>query len=82
MEIKKSNVDDAVISYQEYEKKILDKFGLESKEYLLMRLYKEATVRDDLDLYIINDEEKHKDDKTKNYLIEDNNKYTILLQSY
>ena len=45
-------------------------------------MYKEATVRDDFDLFIINDEEKHKDDTTKNYLIEDDNKYTILLQSY
>ena len=82
LEIKKTNQDDAVISYNEYEKKVLDKFGLESKEFLMIKMYKEAIVRDDFDLFIINDEEKHKDDVTKNYLIEDNKKYTILLQCY
>ena len=82
LEDKRTNQEDSVISYQEYENKILDRFGVESKEYLMIRIYKEVTCRDDLDLYIIRDEEKHKDDLTKNYLIYNENKYTILLQAY
>ena len=82
LDVKKTNQEDAVISYNEYENKVVEKFGLESKEYLMIKIYKEVTARDDFDLYIINDEEKHKDDITKNYLIEENKKYTILLQAY
>ena len=82
LEEKRTNQADSVISYQEYENRILDRFGGQSKEYLMIRIYKEVTCRDDLDLYIIRDEEKHKDDLTKNYLIDNENKYTILLQAY
>ena len=48
----------------------------------MVRIYKEVTCRDDLDLHIIQDEDKHKDDVTKNYIIENDNRYTILLQCY
>ena len=82
LEEKRTSQEDSVISYKEYEQKILDRFGGQSKEYLMIRIYKEVTCRDDLDLYIIRDEEKHKDDLTKNYLIENENTYTILLQAY
>ena len=82
LEDKRINQEDSVISYEDYEQKILDRFCIESKEYLMIRIYKEVTCRDDLDLYIIKDEEKYKDDLTKNYLIDNENKYTILLQAY
>ena len=82
LEDKRINQEYSVISYEDYEKKILDRFGIESKEYFMIRIYKEVTCRDDLDLYIIKDEEKHKDDLTKNYLIDNEKNYTILLQAY
>ena len=83
LEDKRINQEDSVISYEDYENKILHRFGIESKEFLMIKFYKEVTCRDDLDLYIIRDEGKYKDDLTKNYLIDDNErKYTILLQAY
>ena len=82
LEDKRTSQEDSVISYKEYENKILDRFGGQSKEYLMIKIYKEVTCRDDLDLYIIRDEDEHKDDLTKNYLIDNENKYTILLQAY
>ena len=83
LEDKKNDDSNAVISWNEYETKVKEKFGTESKEYLLIKLYEICNARDDFDLYITSDIESVKDDKTKNYLIrEENNNYLLCMQCY
>ena len=83
LEDKKINETNAVISWNDYETKVKDKFGTDSKEYLLIKLYEICNARDDFDLYITSDIESVKDDKTKNYLIrEENNNYLLCMQCY
>ena len=77
---KKNN--ELVIHWDEYEKRVKDKFGVDSKQYLMIMIHKICNARDDFDLYIVNDPEMVKKDTTKNYLIRDNDKYTLCMQSY
>ena len=80
---KKTNPENSVISWTEYEKRILEKFGIDSKQFLIIQIYKECLGRDDFDLWLINDLESINKDKTKNYLIiHDDDKYEICMQSY
>ena len=79
---KKTNEKDAVISWTDYEQKVKEKFGVDSKQYLLIKLYEICLARDNFDLYITNDIETISDDKTKNYLINEDGKYTLCMQSY
>lgn len=66
LEIKKAET--TVISFQELEKKILERFGSDSKEYLIIQLYASIGCRDNLFLHII---EKVEADiaKNKNYIL-------------
>ena len=83
LEDKKTNPDNAVISWEEYEKRILEKFGCESKQFLIIQIYHEILGRDDFDLWVISDSKCINDDKTKNYLIKkEDDKYEICMQSY
>ena len=79
---KKNNDDHSIITWKEYESKIKTKFGIHSKEYLVISLYAECNARDDFDLYIVNDIELIKEDLTKNYLIRENNLFIICMQHY
>ena len=45
-------------------------------------LYSLCNARDDFDIYIVDDPEMVKRDTTKNYLIREDNKYTLCMQSY
>jgi hypothetical protein len=45
--------DTIIISFTDYLKKIKERFGEESKEYLISLLYNEATLRDDFTLKIV-----------------------------
>ena len=79
---KQNNDDHSIITWKEYESKIKNRFGIQSKEYLMISLYGECNARDDFDLYIIDDIESVKDDITKNYLVRENNFFTICMQHY
>ena len=73
---KKNN--EVVIHWDEYEKRVKDKFGVDSKQYLMIMLYSLCNARDDFDIFIVDDPEMVKRDTTKNYLIrEDNNLFTF-----
>ena len=47
------NSNNAVIGYKDYMNKIKNKFGVDSKEYLIAKLYDELTVRDNYQNLII-----------------------------
>ena len=79
--IDKKNTE-SVIHWDEYETKIKDTFGVDSKQYLMIMLHSICNARDDFDLYIVDDPEMVKEDKTKNYLIRDDGNYTLCMQSY
>jgi len=57
-----------VITFDEYMKRLEDKFGKESKEFLIASIYKEVPVRDDLQLKIVNSVKEATDQKI-NYLV-------------
>jgi hypothetical protein len=50
---KKDNPDYDVLTWDTYLKKILDKYGINSKQYIMSLLYKEVPVRDDFRLNVI-----------------------------
>ena len=57
-----------LISFDEYIKKIEEKFGKESKQYVVVSLYHELPLRDDMQLKIV-DSIKSTKDKDYNYLV-------------
>ena len=71
--------NEAVPDFDQYLNLIKDKFGVNSKEYLISYLYYEVTARDNFYLVIVHSENDILD-KTKNYLIYniDSNCYVIL----
>ena len=73
---------ESVIQWDVYEKRVKDKFGVDSKEYLMIMLHSICNALDNFDLYIRNDPHAIKDDKTKNYLICEDGKYALCMQSY
>jgi|LakMenE01Jun11ns_1017448.scaffolds.fasta_scaffold9949612_1 hypothetical protein len=60
--------DTIIISFTDYLKKIKERFGEESKEYLISLLYNEATLRDDFILKIVPSIKDTKDDN-ENFII-------------
>ena len=79
---KQNNDSYSIITWKEYESKIKHRFGIQSKEYLMISLYGECNARDDFDLYIVDDIELVTEDITKNYLIRKNDLFTICMQHY
>ena len=79
---KQNNDNFLIITWKEYESKIKNKFGIHSKEYLMISLYGECNARDDFDLYIVDDIELVNEDLTKNYLMRKNDLFTICMQNY
>jgi len=73
--------DESVMDYKEYVKKILQKFGVKSKQYLVARLYDELTCRDNYgNLEIV---ENMKDVKpNKNYIVVPRKRITLVLQEF
>jgi hypothetical protein len=57
-----------LITFDDYIKKINDKFGKESKQYVVVSLYHELPLRDDMQLKIV-DSVKATKDKEFNYLV-------------
>ena len=69
--------EEAVYDFDEYLTVIEQKYGIDSKEYLISYLYYEITARDNFYLKIIENEDDIKD-RTKNYLIYNSKMYIIL----
>lgn len=67
-ETAKKQANTTIIPFDDYLEKIKDKFGVNSKEYVLSSLYKEVTLRDDFILKIVSSI-KETQDKKKNYII-------------
>jgi hypothetical protein len=65
---KSAEPKDDLITFDDYIKKIEDKFGKESKQYVVVSLYHELPLRDDMQLKIV-DSVKATKDKEFNYLV-------------
>lgn len=72
----------SVMNFDTYMEKIKTKFGIESKQFLLISLYNVCTARDDFDLYIVSTQEETGMDTTKNYLVIKDNEYFLCIQAY
>jgi hypothetical protein len=71
-EITEKQDNTSILSFKNYLEKIKDKFGTDSKEYLLSSLYFEVTLRDDFILKIVSTIPKGdapKGDKNENYVV-------------
>ena len=66
VELKKKNTN-SIPTFEEYIKAVLNEYGLNSREYLIAKIYQEAKCRNDLQLIIVND--KSILDELANYLV-------------
>ena len=66
---RKSNPDNAVLSYPDYLKKIKDKFGEDSKEFLIASIYQSVPARDNFGSLEILPSMRKNDNSTDNLLI-------------
>ena len=82
LNVSKTSQLNEIMHFEDYRNKILERFGKESKEFLLVKLYETACARDDFNLYIVKSIEETKQDKTKNYLVMMNEYYVICIQNY
>ena len=64
----KQNKNIELHDIDDYVKRVLDKFGENSKQFLLAKLYRESTRRDDFQLIIINNI-ANANDVSKNYIL-------------
>ena len=82
----REDVDNAVIDFDVYKDKILEKFGTDSKEFLIVSLYNEATLRDDFgELVIVVSDREIDGSKKGNYLINPRGKTVpckLVIQNY
>lgn len=80
---RQANNEFSVMPYNEYMKKVLDAYGENSKQYLVVCMYNELTVRDDFQLEIIRTKAEAVD-KNKNYMIVPRGKgvITFYIQEY
>ena len=77
-ELKKEN--DSVITFPELIKNVVAKFGIDSKENVMIRLYQEYTLRDDFQLKIIDNEVEGRKDLKDNFLVvPSSSKYALKL---
>ena len=76
-----TNLSDGVIGYKDYMNKIKNKFGIDSKEYLIAKLYDELTVRDNYQNLIIAKNTSNLS-SDNNYIIVNKNKSKIVLNNY
>lgn len=78
---RKTDADHNVMEYQKYMELIKEKYGEDSKQFLIVSIYNEVSVRDDFArIIILND--KSQDNNIDNYLLNENGKYTIILNKY
>ena len=65
---KSAEAKEDLITFDEYIKKVEEKFGKDSKQYVIVSLYHELPLRDDMQLKIV-DSIKSTKDKQYNYLV-------------
>ena len=85
LELRKLDPEHAVLPYSTYLNKILTKFGVDSKEYLIASLYDQVTCRDNFGNLEIIPSMRTNDNTTQNYLIVPRSKtakYKIVIQTY
>lgn len=81
--IEKQNSEDGnVIYFPSYIDKIKQKYGVDSKEYLIIRIYEKCTCRDNLAGLKIVDNLEQTSDKKINYLFTGETNYRIILNKY
>lgn len=66
-------------TFSEYLKKIKEKFGEDSKIYLLSKLYEEFTLRDDFQLLIVSSTPK---DTDNNYLVINKTRWRLIINKF
>ena len=71
--------NEEVMSWKQYMSILNTKVEPTNKMYVLMRLYQEATMRDDYQLKIVPKKQK---DTSVNYLVLNKNNYTIVINKY
>lgn len=74
--------DTIIISFTDYLKKIKERFGENSKEYLISLLYNEATLRDDFQLKIVSSIKDTKDDEKNFIIIPEKGNLTLIINHY
>ena len=78
---KKTANENEVMDYDEYMKIILENYGVNSKQYLIVSLYKECCMRDDYyQIKIIDD--LNYDDNLNNYIFRDGDSCSIIMNTY
>jgi len=71
-----------IMPFNTYIEKCKDTFGLDSMMYLLAKMYKELTVRDDFVLKIVQREADMTNDKDSYLIARSNGSYTIIINEY
>jgi hypothetical protein len=78
---RKTDADHNVMEYPAYMELIKEKYGADSKQYLIVSIYNEVSVRDDFArIIVLND--KSQDNNIDNYLLNEDGKYIIILNKY
>ena len=78
---RKTNSADDVMDYDAYMKLILDHYGIDSKQYLIVSLYKECCMRDDYSqIKIITD--LNYDDDINNFIFRHEGSCSIIMNTY
>lgn len=78
---RKTDADHNVMEYKKYMEIIKEKYGADSKQFLIVSIYNEVSVRDDFArIIILND--KSQDNNIDNYLLNVNDKFSIILNKY
>ena len=78
---RKTNGDDDVMDYDAYMKLILDHYGVDSKQYLIVSLYKECCMRDDFGLLEVIDDLDN-DNNTENFIFRHEGSCSIIMNTY
>lgn len=79
VEAKRESAEDAVISWDEYMRRVREKFGVESQMFAIASLYRELTMRDDFTLKIV---AKRPKDVSENYLVLTKRNLTVVVHNH
>ena len=80
---RKTSDDFAVLPFSEYKQKILNEFGVDSKQYLIVSMYDQITCRDDFNLRIVQSNDQVLPDLNKYIIVPDSQAdVTIIIQNY
>ena len=83
LQIQKTSKMNSVMHFDEYRNKILEKYGENSKEFLIVKLYENCCCRDDYGkMKIVDTMEKTTLNKSQNYLVLNSTECNICIQNY